>query len=186
MGLIDKLFDKNTQTDPIPQETEPPQAKPQPAAKENKMAECLTPCLLNPGSGEVIARANMVQDTLSHSTQRGIRNADAFDKYLDSMLLHDAKFASTMENLATAFATLANDSAVNENQATQQNSDTAKKVVEASVTTAAVTLGNIATAVAPLLVGASGTVSVQTLAAALPAVIAAAQAAASASTKSAA
>ena len=144
--------------------------------------QTFTTCLMNPADATVLERTNMLQSTLLHSTQRGVRNADMVDRYVDAMLLHDAKFASTMENLCVAFATVADDSAMNENQATQQDSDTAKKVVEASVVDAAVTLGNIAQAMAPALVQSGQPLSLLALSLALPAAIKAAQTAAATAT----
>jgi hypothetical protein len=142
------------------------------------MAEA--PCLLNPTSGEIVSRANQLEATQTHSTQRGIRNTDTFDKLMDVGSGYFAMSVAGALSLAYFQNAISTDSSEVETGKNQQVSDTAKGVEEDSAATVAATLGNIASAIAPLLVGAAGTVSVQTLAAALPAVITAAQSAAKA------
>lgn len=143
----------------------------------------VTPCLLNPGSGEVMSRANNIDATLSHSTQRGIRNADNFDKALDTIIVQGAQFISATLGLSMLDNAIATDSSENENQKNQQVSDTAQGSEQVSIAAMANNVANLALAFGPILASAAGGASQLTilgLASALPAAIAAAQEAATA------
>lgn len=143
-------------------------------------------CVLNPNSGEVaLNMKQLVDDNQEHSRRRASNAAD-FDKAMNQVTVSNAQDSHTLRFLAAANAII---SAQVSNIETQQTvspvrTATADAIVgtegvaaagEAVAAQAVATsLGNLATALVPIITAAGGVVTAQTLAALLPVVITAA------------
>lgn len=159
------IFGKQ-EVDPIPVESQ--------VEVERKVMDCLTPCLLNPGDGAVLTRVNRQDAWEAHNQRRRESNDNTQDKALDSIDLFLARSMAMQFHFSNVAAGVALSTEDTANEVASDTEDTSAETIATSNAAVATSLGNLASALVPIIAGTSGVVSVQTLAAVLATVVASA------------
>ncbi len=139
------------------------------------------PCsVLNPNSGEVILNMKSIVEDNTADARRRHSNAATFDKALDNLHLSERSDSQLLKHLAALGLIQAGQTGFTENQAAVDpirtgSGDAIAGVEGVAAGAVAASLGNLATAMVPIITATGGIVTAQSLAAMLPLVIQAIQ-----------
>lgn len=139
--------------------------------------------VLNPVSGEIaLNMKQLIDDNMEHSRRRASNDSD-FDKAMNQVTISAAQDAQIVKHLAQLNVLNASQTGQTENQAAVDPIRTgsgdaiaavpgvAAGVSSVSAAAVAASLGNLASALVPIITAAGGVVTAQTLAAMLPVVV---------------